>query len=61
MRRRWLYRIKKNPIVAITFHKKDKPLVELFNLGGSIRIKEKENAVVLLIRKYNNIYKFNKW
>jgi hypothetical protein len=57
LERLWSYRIKKNPLIAITFHKKYLPLVKYISkyLRGSLRIKEKENAVVLLIRKNNDI------
>lgn len=48
------------PYIAITFNQKESPLVEVFNkiLGGSIRIKEKENAIVLILRSKQSIHFF---
>ena len=39
--------------IAITFHRKDYPLVRLLqaHLGGTVRHKQKENALVLTLRK----------
>jgi hypothetical protein len=48
--------------IAITFHEKDMPLVHQIqaDLGGTIRVKAKEHALVLTIRKEQAIQDFFK-
>lgn len=51
---------KPRPYIAITFHKKDYPLVRMCQLllGGSLRRKQEENAWVLIFRKKHELCRF---